>query len=134
MKNTKEILQKLSKEPNAKSLINLIGKGITHMAAEKNESYNNSYSRTDEFLKLIFPDGIPVEKYSMIAPIVRWWDKTNRMISKPNAYGESPRIDMVGYAILDAVKDIQDMLERGEEPNLDGIFNEKNPLENYINE
>lgn len=118
-------VKEMCKEPGTPELIRLIGESIGKMAAGKNVSYGDSYIRTTEFIRLVFPDGIKPEQYHLLAPIIRWWDKTNRLIAKPNAYGESPRIDMVGYAILDAVSDIRHKIESGVEVNLDFLAQDK---------
>lgn len=71
----------------------------------KNHAYGNSFAQTGEFLKFLYPDGIPVEKYDDMLCIVRIFDKLKRIATKKDAFGESPYKDIVGYALLGTQKD-----------------------------
>jgi len=44
---------------------------IGALVNEKNKAYGNSFEQAEEFLKLLFPNGIPIESYSDMLCIVR---------------------------------------------------------------
>ena len=48
---------------------------IGALVNEKNKAYGNSFEQAEEFLKLLFPNGIPIESYSDMLCIVRIFDK-----------------------------------------------------------
>lgn len=72
---------------------------------EKNKNYGDSFAQAEQFLRLLYPNGIPPEKYSDMLCIVRIWDKLKRIATNKNAYGESPYSDLVGYGLLGLAKD-----------------------------
>lgn len=78
---------------------------IGKLVQEKNNAYGNSFEQAGEFLKLLFPNGIPVSSYTDMLCIVRIFDKLKRIATHKNAYNESPYKDLDGYAILGLVKD-----------------------------
>lgn len=88
---------------NYQALANEIGALVN----EKNAAYGNSFEQAEEFLKLLFPDGIPVESYSDMLCIVRIFDKLKRIATKKDAFGESPYRDLVGYGLLGVAKDLK---------------------------
>lgn len=85
---------------------------IGKLVSEKNEAYGNSFADSAHFLKLLYPDGIPTDKYQDILLIVRVFDKLKRIATRKNAFGESPWRDITGYALLGVVNDtIEEALE-----------------------
>lgn len=81
---------------------------------EKNQAYGNSFDDCGQFLKLLYPEGIPTDKYSDMLCIVRIFDKLKRIATKKDAFGESPYSDIVGYGLLGLEKD-----NRGKKLQLD---------------
>jgi hypothetical protein len=88
-----------------KSEFELAAEEIGKLVTEKNKAYGNSFEQAEQFLKLLFPDGIPVESYSDMLCIVRIFDKLKRVATDKNAFSESPFADIIGYGILGLVKD-----------------------------
>jgi hypothetical protein len=80
---------------------------IGSLVNEKNEAYGNSFEDAEQFLKLLFPAGIPLKSYSDMLCIVRIFDKLKRIATKKDAFGESPYRDLVGYGLLGAAKDLK---------------------------
>jgi hypothetical protein len=80
---------------------------IGSLVNEKNKAYGNSFEDAEQFLKLLFPAGIPLESYSDMLCIVRIFDKLKRIATKKDAFGESPYRDLVGYGLLGAAKDLK---------------------------
>lgn len=72
---------------------------------EKNANYGNSFDQAGEFLRLLYPEGIPPEKYGDMLCVVRIFDKLKRIATKKDAFGESPYKDIVGYGILGLERD-----------------------------
>lgn len=71
------------------------------LVEEKNEQYGDAINDTGSFLKLLFPDGIPVEYYNDIGVLVRVFDKMKRI---SNGHTEDSWKDIAGYGILMGAK------------------------------
>lgn len=82
-----------------------VGKEVGRLVTEKNQAYGDSFAKSGEFLKLLYPDGIKPEQYSDMLCLVRIFDKQKRIATKKDAFGESPYRDIVGYGILGTVMD-----------------------------
>lgn len=78
----------------------VIGKEIGELVCVKNVAYGDSFAKTDRFLEILYPAGIPVEKFSDALALVRVFDKMMRIATDKDALGESPWRDIAGYAIL----------------------------------
>jgi len=77
-----------------------VAKKLSALLEKKNEAYGNAFQKTTEILKIIYPNGIPATKYKDIHVIVRMLDKINRIAENNDPMGESPYMDLAGYAIL----------------------------------
>jgi hypothetical protein len=77
---------------------------IAALVAEKNASYGSSFSSSGEFLRLLYPQGMRPEQYGDALLLVRMYDKAMRIANQPNAFGESPWRDLMGYALLGAAQ------------------------------
>lgn len=73
---------------------------IGRLVDRKNTAYGDSFAKGGAFLKLLYPDGIPIEKYSDSLCLVRIFDKMMRIATDRDALGESPYADIAGYALL----------------------------------
>lgn len=82
-----------------------IASAVGALVNEKNAAYGNSFEQAGEFLKLLFPNGIPPESYDDMLCIVRIFDKLKRVATNKDAFGESPFQDIVGYGLLGMAKD-----------------------------
>lgn len=72
---------------------------IGKLVQEKNAQYGDSVNNTEEFLNILFPNGIDPENYKNIGVIVRVWDKLKR-IANGNKGKENAWQDIAGYGIL----------------------------------
>ena len=88
-----------------KTEFELAAEEIGKLVSQKNKAYGNSFEEAEQFLKLLFPNGIPIESYSDMLCIVRIFDKLKRIATNKEAFGESPYGDLIGYGILGLVKD-----------------------------
>lgn len=68
----------------------------------KNKAYGNSFAEAGEFLKILYPNGIPVEAYNDALTLTRIFDKLKRIATNNDPFGEDPFFDIAGYAILGA--------------------------------
>ena len=78
---------------------------IGNLVEQKNTAYGNSFEQAGEFLKLLYPNGIPPEAYGDMLCVVRIFDKLKRIATNKDAFGESPYGDIVGYGLLGLQKD-----------------------------
>jgi hypothetical protein len=77
-----------------------IGTAVGELVAEKQAAYGDSFGKSGELLKILFPKGIPVEMYTDALAIVRIIDKLFRLCTDPGYGGESPWRDICGYSLL----------------------------------
>jgi hypothetical protein len=85
--------------------------GFARVAAEvaalvetKNAAYGDSFACSGDFLRLLFPAGIRPEQYGDMLAFVRIFDKMKRVATDADAFGEDPRRDILGYAILNVAR------------------------------
>lgn len=78
---------------------------IGNLVEEKNAAYGNSFDQAGEFLRLLYPNGIPPEAYGDMLCVVRIFDKLKRIATNKDAFGESPWGDVAGYGLLGLHKD-----------------------------
>jgi hypothetical protein len=73
---------------------------IADLVSEKNEAYGSSFSKSQQFLEILYPNGIAVSQYKDMLTIARIFDKLMRIANRKDAFGESPYGDILGYALL----------------------------------
>jgi hypothetical protein len=78
---------------------------IANIVEQKNKAYGNSFNKSGEILKILFPEGIKPEQYTDVLSIARIIDKLFRIANNKNAFGENPYEDMVGYALLGSLRE-----------------------------
>lgn len=84
-----------------------IAQSIGQIVEDKNQAYGNSFEKSAEFFKLLYPNGIPSDKYADALLLARIFDKCMRIATDKDAFGESPYSDIVGYGILGVFKDMK---------------------------
>lgn len=84
-----------------------LGQEIGKLVDEKNQAYGDSFAKSGEFLKLLYPDGIKPEQYIDALALVRIFDKQKRIATHKNAFGESPWRDLTGYGLLGEMNSIR---------------------------
>src|SRR5690625_1515778 len=97
------------KEKSENKPLRTIAKEIGELVQEKNQAYGNSFGKSGDFLKLLYPDGIKPEQYQDMLLVARIFDKQMRIANKKDAFGESPYKDIAGYEILGAWEGIEKM-------------------------
>ena len=77
-----------------------IGFDVGTLVNSKQKAYGDSFGRSGECLRQMFPDGIKPEQYDDLLTIARIIDKLFRIANNPNAFEENPYQDIVGYGLL----------------------------------
>jgi hypothetical protein len=76
------------------------GKVVGELVDAKNKVYGDSFSKSGEILKLLYPDGVKPEQLHDMLTIARVVDKLFRIATAKDALGESPWQDITGYGLL----------------------------------
>lgn len=82
-----------------------IALSMSSLVTEKQKAYGDSFNKSQEILKVLFPDGVKVEQYSDMLTLIRIIDKLFRVSNQKEAFGESPYRDILGYALLAIERD-----------------------------
>jgi hypothetical protein len=77
-----------------------IGQEVGKLVADKQQAYGDSFGRSGECLRQMFPDGIELHQYDDLLTIARILDKLFRIANDPDAFSENPYQDIVGYGLL----------------------------------
>jgi hypothetical protein len=77
-----------------------LGTDLGKLLEEKNAAYGSSFATSGDFLRLLFPRGVPADRYDDALLMVRIFDKQMRIATDKDAFGESPYQDIAGYGIL----------------------------------
>ena len=77
-----------------------VGEDVGRIVKEKQIAYGDSFGRSGECLRQMFPDGIKPEQYDDLLTIARMLDKLFRIATDPGAFDENPYQDIVGYGLL----------------------------------
>lgn len=85
----------LEKTPNFRS----IGENIGGLVEEKQKQYGDSFGRSGEVLRVLYPDGIEPDQYDEMLSITRVIDKIFRL-TEGDQGNESAWQDIAGYALL----------------------------------
>lgn len=85
------------------------GEKLGELIDSKQQQYGDSFSKSNEVLKVLYPDGILPHQYGDVMTIVRVIDKLFRIAQRgednEDLGGESPWKDIAGYGLLGAVRD-----------------------------
>jgi hypothetical protein len=81
--------------------------GIASTVEAKQAAYGDSFGRSGEVLRALYPDGIPVAAYDDALYLIRTIDKLFRIAAskgQPDPMAENPARDIAGYALLHTVR------------------------------
>ena len=84
-----------------------IGNDIGELVAEKQLQYGDSFGKSGAMLKILYPDGVPVESLDDVLVIARILDKIFRIATDNDPTGESPFRDIAGYCLLAIRKNLK---------------------------
>ena len=106
----KVIYEKLIKEERAakeaekkkavKPTFEEVGAKIGRLVSEKNTAYGDSFARSGDILKILYPNGIGLEQYEDMLALIRIIDKLFRIATSKDSFKEDPYTDIAGYCIL----------------------------------
>lgn len=80
---------------------------IGKLVEDKQDAYGDSFSKSEEIIKILFPNGVTAENYRDLLTVTRIIDKLFRIATRKNAFSESPYRDIAGYALLGLVSDLE---------------------------
>lgn len=81
-----------------------LGMEVGELVTEKQAAYGDSFGKSGEVLRILYPDGISPEQIDDALCVVRIVDKLFRIATDRDALGESPYRDIAGYALLGAAR------------------------------
>ena len=89
-----------------------LGREIGVLVETKNAAYGESFARSGEVMRVLYPNGIAPEQLDDALGVVRIIDKLFRIANRPDAFGESPFGDIAGYGLLGAARHRERQHER----------------------
>jgi hypothetical protein len=81
--------------------------GLHNTLQKKREAYGDSFTQSGDFMRMLYPNGIPVEAMDDALTLVRIYDKMKRIANNPGKAdpgGEDPFHDIAGHAILAQIR------------------------------
>jgi hypothetical protein len=81
-------------------IIKKVAQEIAGLVVQKNEAYGDSYAKSAEILRVLYPDGISPEQYEDVLGMARLIDKQFRIANHKDAFAESPWRDICGYGLI----------------------------------
>lgn len=82
-----------------------IAQQIADLVETKQKAYGDSFGKSGKIMEILYPEGIKPQQLNDSLTVVRILDKLFRIATDKNALGESPFKDIMGYALLAAVRD-----------------------------
>lgn len=79
-------------------------RAVAATVVAKSAAYGDAITRTAAIMAVLFPRGIPPERYVDAGLMWRAIDKLCRLSTAPAAFGESPWEDLAGYALRGVVE------------------------------
>ena len=73
---------------------------IAETVVKKQAAYGDSFGKSGEVMRVLYPNGIPADQMDDALAVVRLVDKLFRVATDRDALGESPWRDIAGYALL----------------------------------
>lgn len=84
----------------AEGVYGQLGLDVGLLVDKKQAAYGDSFGRSGEVLRQLYPDGIRPEQYDDLLAVTRVVDKLFRIATDRDALGESPWRDIAGYGLL----------------------------------
>lgn len=73
---------------------------VANLVVKKQAAYGRSFEKSGQILAILYPSGIRPDQMHDVSVMVRILDKFSRIATDPGAFGEDPRQDVLGYALL----------------------------------
>ena len=87
---------------------------IAEVVKAKQAAYGDSFGQSGKVLEVLYPNGIPADKFQDALTITRVVDKLFRIANQKEAFDESPWFDIAGYALLSVAKDRKELNDGNE--------------------
>lgn len=84
-----------------------VGAEIGRLVNEKQRAYGDSFGKSGDVLRILYPDGVPPDQYDDFLAVTRILDKLFRIATDKDALGENPFRDIAGYGLLGAAKAVK---------------------------
>tara|TARA_R110000824_G_scaffold346690_1_gene533512 strand:- start:94 stop:429 length:336 start_codon:yes stop_codon:yes gene_type:complete len=88
-----------------------LGTTVGRLVEEKDQAYGSSFQRSQEILKILYPDGVQPDQYCDMLGMIRVIDKLFRIANRKEAFGESPWQDIAGYGLLGVANEMDEKEE-----------------------
>ena len=88
-----------------------LGTAIGRLVEEKDQAYGSSFQRSQEILKILYPEGIQPDQYCDMLGMTRVIDKLFRIANRKGAFGENPWQDIAGYGLLGVANEVAEEAE-----------------------
>jgi hypothetical protein len=85
-----------------------IASELGKLVKDKQHAYGDSFNKSAQIIKILYPDGIKPENYKDLLTITRIIDKLFRIATRKDAFGESPYRDIAGYSLLGLANDLEE--------------------------
>ena len=82
-----------------------IGTEIGKLVDSKNNAYGDSFKKSEQILKVLYPKGVKPDQFQDMLAVTRILDKLFRIATRKEAFDESPFKDIAGYGLLGALND-----------------------------
>ena len=77
-----------------------ISRDVVGVVKEKNREYGSAFQKVSEILTILFPNGIPTNKYHDVAILIRVLDKVCRIASANDKdVKKDAWLDLTGYGL-----------------------------------
>jgi hypothetical protein len=92
----------ISEEPAnyPESIYHQLAVEIADLVTVKQAKYGDSFNKSGEVLRILYPEGVTPDQYDDFLAITRLLDKLFRIATDRDALGESPWRDINGYSLL----------------------------------
>jgi len=78
-----------------------ISRDVVSIVKEKNREYGSAFQKVSHILSILFPNGIPTNKYHDVAILIRVLDKICRIASANDKdVKKDAWLDITGYGLL----------------------------------
>ena len=77
-----------------------LGMQVGDLVERKNQAYGDSFSTAGDALRILYPNGVAAAQLDDALVLARVWDKLSRVARANDPSGESPWLDIAGYALL----------------------------------
>lgn len=78
-----------------------IADDIANLVHAKNQAYGDSFGKSGDVLKILYPNGIGVSQLDSALFVIRVLDKLFRIATDNDPTGETPSNDITGYGFLE---------------------------------